>query len=150
MEFHNPQYLSEAYELLDKRGHELKVCAGMTHVLRFYPSFPKALDKQYKGVQHIGDLEALSECREEYERYVIGATTRIAALERDIYLQRYAPALIDAAQSTSTPQIRNRRTVGGEVAWGSYHSPLVATLMALDASARVRFRAKGSQPGCLS
>ncbi|MDB5037372.1 MAG: hypothetical protein JWQ35_900 [Bacteriovoracaceae bacterium] len=148
MEFLNPHYLSEAYDLIDTRGSELKICAGMTHVLRFYPKFPEEIKNKHKGVLHIGHLEALSECREEYKRYIIGATTTIATLEKDAYLARYAPAILDAAQSTSTPQIRNRRTVGGEIAWGSYHSPLITTLMALDANVRVRFRAEGKdKPG---
>jgi CO/xanthine dehydrogenase FAD-binding subunit len=147
MEFLNPKYLTEAFDILDKRGSELKVCAGMTHLLRFYTQFPKGLESRYKGVLHIGDLDALSECREEYKRYVVGSTTRIAGLEKDAYLARFAPAILDAAEATSTPQIRNRRTVGGEVGWGSYHSPLIVTLMALEASVRVRFRAEGSRGG---
>jgi CO/xanthine dehydrogenase FAD-binding subunit len=147
MEFLSPKYLSETFEILDKRGDHLKLCAGMTHVLRFYTSFPEKLEKKYKGVLHIGDLEALSECREEYKRYVIGATSRIAALTKDTYLSRYAPAILDAARSTSTPQIRNRRTVGGEIGWGAYHSGLIVTLMALEASVRVRCRAQGDRAG---
>lgn len=147
MEFVNPHYLSEVYEAMDSRGAELKICAGMTHVLRFYSRFPRELEPRYKGVLHVGHLEALRECREEYKRYIIGATARICDLEVDPFILRYAPAIASAAKSTSTPQIRNRRTVGGELAWGAYHSPLIVTLSALEAQVRVRFRAQGSEAG---
>lgn len=147
MEFISPQFLSEAYEILDRRGHELKICAGMTHVLRFYPRFPEELSHKFKGILHVGQLSALSECREETGRYVIGATAPIASLISDPYIGRYAPALVDAAYATSTPQVRNRRTIGGEIAWGSYHSPLITTLLALDAHIRVRLRAQNGLPG---
>ncbi len=147
MQFYNPQYLSEAYEILDNYGASLKVCAGATHVLRFYPRFPEELASRYKGILHIGTLDALADCQEENKKYVIGATAKISTLEKDAYLARYAPALSDAAHSTSTPQIRNRRTVGGEICWGANHSPLIVSLMALDALARVRMRAENGAPG---
>lgn len=147
MEFISPHYLSEAYEVLDQRGGELKICAGMTHVLRFYPRFPEEVMGKYKGILHVGQLQALSECREERGGYSIGATSPIAQLLSDPYIGRYAPALVDAAYATSTPQVRNRRTVGGEIAWGSYHSPLITTLLALDANIRIRHRAQNGAPG---
>ncbi len=147
MEFVNPHYLSEVYEAMDSRGAELKICAGMTHLLRFYNQFPRELDPKYKGILHIGHLEALSECREEYKRYIIGATARICDLEVDPFVLRYAPALAAAASATSTPQVRNRRTVGGELSWGAYHSPLIVTLAALEAQVRIRFRGKSGEPG---
>lgn len=147
MEFLNPHYLSEVYELMDSRGGELKICGGMTHLLRFHSDFPRGLDSKYKGILNVGHLEALKECREEYKRYVVGANTTISQLEFDPYLLKYAPAIAMAARETSTPQIRNRRTVGGELAWGAYHSPLIVTLMALDAQVRIRFRMEGAQAG---
>jgi len=147
MEFISPKYLTEAFEILDEKGGELKICAGLTHILRFYSDFPEELSNFYKGVLHIGDMTPLAECREESGRYSIGAVTKIAALEADAYLARYAPSVLDAAHSTSTPQIRNHRTVGGEIAWGSYHSPLITTFMALKAKVRIRLRSSRGQAG---
>lgn len=147
MEFLSPQYLSEALEILDSRGHELKICSGMTHVLRFYSRFPEELSDKFKGILHVGNLAALSESREETGRYVIGSTATLSSLQSDPYIARYAPALIDAAMSTSTPQVRHRRTVGGEIAWGAYHSPMITTLLSMDAHIRIRFRGDSHSPG---
>ena len=138
MEFYNPQYLSDAFQIIDEHGSKLKICSGMTHLLRFYPNFPEGVREGLHDVLHVGDVIGLSDYREENGKYMIGSTVRIADMATDTYLARYAPSIIDAAYSTSTPQIRNRRTIGGEIAWGSYHSPLVATLLALEAKVRVR------------
>ncbi len=147
MEFLSPKYLSEAYEILDKQGDQLKVCGGMTHLLRFYKNFPTELGDRFKGFLHVGDLEGLSECQEENGRFVLGSTARISSLAEDPYLARYAYAVLEAARVTSTPQIRNRRTLGGELAWGSYHSPLIAALLALEAKVKIRSRGKGGAVG---
>src|SRR5690606_19444086 len=100
MEFYSPQYLMECFELLDKQGSDLKICAGMTHIARFYSRFPEELSDRFKGVLHVGNLTALSECREEAGGYSIGSMTLISSLESDPYVARYAPALIDAAHMT--------------------------------------------------
>ena len=147
MEFWSPRYLSEAFETMDKVGRNIKICAGMTHLLRFYPQFPEELAGKFDGLMHVGDLTALAESREESGKYSIGSTARISSLVEDSYLARYAAAVREAAALTSTPQIRNRRTVGGEVAWGSYHSPLISALWAMGAKVKVRTRAKKGVPG---
>jgi len=148
MEFYSPKFSSEAFDILDKNGKDLKIVAGMTHLLRCYPNFPQELSMEYKGFLHIGELQALADCKEENNKYVIGSTATISQLAADSYLARYATAVIEAARITSTPQIRHRRTVGGELAWGSYHSPLICALLAMEAKLRIRFCARDAQqPG---
>jgi len=138
MEFHNPQTLSEALSVIDKYAPKIKICAGTTHLLRFYNQFPEGLDVEVENIVHVGDIPGLSDLREEMNRYCIGAAIKITDIATDSYLARYAPSIIDAAYASTTPQVRNRRTVGGEIAWGSYHSPLIATLLSLQAKVRVR------------
>jgi CO/xanthine dehydrogenase FAD-binding subunit len=147
MEFLSPQYLTEAYEILDKHPGHYKICAGMTHLLRFYPQFPKEVESHYKGFLHVGELAALSECREENGKFTLGSTATIADLASDPLIARYATAVREAADQTSTVQIRNRRTLGGEVAWGSYHSPLITALMALEARITFRRPARANETG---
>jgi len=147
MEFLSPKYLTEAYEILDKRGDELKICAGMTHLLRFYSDFPTDLKDRFKGLLHVGELSALADCREEAGRYSLGSTATLSSIGSDPYLARYYYAVSEAARSTSTPQIRNRRTLGGELGWGSYHSPLIVSLLACEARLRIRFRGKQGNAG---
>lgn len=146
MEFHNPKYLTDAFEVLDQSSDSIVICAGLTHLLRFYADFPFSPGNSApEGVVHIGDLHSLAEMKEENNRYSLGATASVTDIENDSYLSRYAPAIWEAARTTSTPQIRNRRTLGGEVAWGSFHSPLIAALSAFDAEVRVRRVAQQDQ-----
>lgn len=136
--FYNPKYLTEAFDVLDRHSDSIVVCGGLTHLLRFYPHFPEGPADGVDGVLHVGDLAGLAECKEEVGKFSLGATCRISALNTDDYLIRNANAIWEATQQTSTPQIRNRRTLAGELAWGSYHSPLTAALLAYDAEIRIR------------
>jgi|GEM_PF-6167825 len=138
MEFLSPKHIADCHEILDGSSDSLVICAGLTHLLRFYSDFPYGPQDSPEGVLHIGDLSALSEIKDEGSRYGIGATAKVCQLENDAFVARFAPAVWDAARLTSTPQIRNQRTLGGEISWGSFHSPLAAALMAFDAQLRVR------------
>lgn len=143
MKFWSPQYLSEAFDILDSSEGSIIIGAGMTHLLRFYPELPNGLEDGVEGLLHIGEIQGLAESKEELGKYHLGAGLRIFDLESDMFLARYLPAIWEAARQTSTPQIRNRRTLGGEIVWGSYHSPLVAGLLSYDAQVKIR-RAKDS------
>lgn len=145
-EFYNPKHLTDAFEILDRHSDALVISGGMTHLLRFYPEFPLGPSEPVEGVLHVGDLLSLAECKEEVGKYSLGSTTRISSLLKEDVLVRKANAIWEAAYQTSTPQIRNRRTLAGELVWGSYHSPLTAALLAFDAEARVRKPAVGDQP----
>ncbi len=143
--FYNPKYLTEAFDILDKHSESLVISGGMTHLLRFYPHFPSGPSEPVDGVLHVGDLQALAECKEEVGKFSLGATTRISSLAGEDFLVRNANAIWEAAAQTSTPQIRNRRTLAGELVWGSYHSPLTAALLAYDAEIRIRRPAQKDQ-----
>lgn len=137
-EFWSPKYLQDCFEVLDQQSDSMVVCAGMTHLLRFYEDFPMSKTSQPEGVLYVGQIQSLAETREETGKFSIGSTCTVSDLEVNDYLMRHCPAVWEAALQTSTPQIRNMRTLGGELAWGSFHSPLIASLLAYDAEIRVR------------
>lgn len=145
MEFWSPRYLADALDLLDRSSDSVCICAGLTHLLRFYSQFPDNTPEALDGVIHVGDVPSLNECREETGKYSLGSTARISELEADSFLARHAAAVWDSAKMTSTPQIRNRRSLGGELAWGSLHSPLITSLMAYDAEVRIRRAARSEE-----
>lgn len=145
VEFWSPRYLSDALELLDRSSDSVCISAGLTHILRFYTKFPDKSPDSLDGVIHIGDIPSLGECREETGKYSLGATTRFLDIQNDRFIAQHCAAIWDAARISSTPQIRNRRTVGGELAWGSFHSALIASLMAFDAEVRIRRAARSGE-----
>lgn len=147
MEFISPKYLSETFERLDRSSDQIVICAGLTHLLRFYHEFPYGPHDTPEAVLHIGDVSSLSEIGESSDYYELGSTARVSDIVAHQALAQYVSAVWDAARLTSTPQIRNQRTLGGELAWGSYHSPLIAALMAVDAEVEVRKAASKDLPG---
>jgi CO/xanthine dehydrogenase FAD-binding subunit len=138
MRFLSPKSLSEAFDVIDNSDLKILIASGMTHLLRFYPSLPDGLPPSIQTLLHVGDIESLAETKEESSRFSLGAAQRLCDLSGNSFLARYLSGAWDAARQTSTPQIRNRRSLGGELAWGSYHSPLITALMSFDTFVRVR------------
>jgi carbon-monoxide dehydrogenase medium subunit len=62
----------------------------------------------------------------------IGAMRRIAALEHDARLAGVLPALVEAAQRIAHPAVRNRGTIGGNVAQAEPASAIPPVLLAHD------------------
>ncbi len=71
----------------------------------------------------------------------IGATTTLAALAADPDVRRHARALAEAAADSGSVQIRNRATLGGNVATASPASDLTPALALFDASLGLLSRA---------
>ena len=71
----------------------------------------------------------------------IGALVRHRTLERDALVARHAPLVAEAVRYVAHPQIRNRGTLGGNLAHADPASELPAVMLALGA----RFRARSSR-----
>ncbi len=78
--------------------------------------------------------------------WTIGSTTTMADLERSAALRRFADGVLcDAAATAGSPQIRNRGTIGGNLANASPACDLAPPLLALDASAVIAGGAAGAR-----
>jgi CO/xanthine dehydrogenase FAD-binding subunit len=73
----------------------------------------------------------------------IGALTRYRAIERDCALLRDCPMFADALPHIAHPQIRNRGTIGGNLAHADPASELPAIALAMQA--RMRIRSSGGE-----
>lgn len=71
----------------------------------------------------------------------VGAMTRQAELERNVQIAQLAPLIAEAMPHVAHAPIRNRGTVGGNLAHADPASELPAVMVALDA----RFRIEGSK-----
>jgi carbon-monoxide dehydrogenase medium subunit len=89
----------------------------------------------------IGRLRELREIAAGGDGLRVGALVTHAELAASADVQRSAPALADAAGAVGDPQVRNRGTIGGNVAHADPASDLPAVLVALGA----RFVAAGPQ-----
>ena len=80
----------------------------------------------------IGRIEALSGIRSDGNRVIIGSLTRHAELVSNPVLHDKCPILSEAAAEIADPAVRNRGTIGGNLAHADPGSDLPAVICALD------------------
>jgi carbon-monoxide dehydrogenase small subunit/xanthine dehydrogenase small subunit len=126
---HRPRSLEAALELLAMHAGEVRPLAGGTDIL------VRARDgRQSRGA--LLDLTAVPELKGIEERGTdlwIGAGVTHSELMRSPLAARYAPALPEACAVIGGPQIRNRGTLGGNLANASPAADTVPALFAADA-----------------
>ena len=136
-DYHRPSTLDEALKLLKQHGEEAKVLSGGMSLLPM-------LKLRLASVAHLVDLNrvpGLDFIKEEKGTLRIGAMTRQAALERSDLIRTKYPILADAVPLIADPLVRNRGTLGGNVANGDPGNDQPAIMIALGAT----FVAQGSK-----
>src|SRR5512140_2569691 len=128
-DYHAPASLPEAIALLSKLGDSAKVISGGQSLLPL-------LKLRLGAAEHlvdIGRIPGLEYVREEGGFLRIGGRTREALLERSEVVQARYPILLDTAKVIADPLVRNRATVGGNLAHGDPANDHPATMLALRA-----------------
>jgi carbon-monoxide dehydrogenase medium subunit len=121
--------LDEALALLGEHGEEAKIIAGGQ-------SLVPALNLRLLAPSLLIDIGALDELKGisvEGGTIRIGALTRHVELERSPEIAAHAPLLKEAVAHVAHPAIRNRGTVGGNLAHADPASELPACALALEA-----------------
>jgi carbon-monoxide dehydrogenase medium subunit len=128
-DYHRPASLDEALKLLKKHGDDAKVLSGGMSLLPMLKlrlaSFPHLVD--------IGRIPGLDAIKEEKGVVRIGAMARQAALERSEVVRAKLPILADALPLIADPLVRNRGTIGGNVANGDPANDGPAIVIVLEA-----------------
>ena len=128
-DYHAPGTLEEAIALLQQHGEEAKVLSGGQSLL---PLLKLRLGFSTQLVD-IGRIPGLAYIKEEDGVLRIGGATLESALERsDLIRSKYA-ILRDTAIVIADPLVRNRATVGGNLAHGDPANDHPATMLALGA-----------------
>jgi len=86
----------------------------------------------------IGRLEELKGISIEGDELVIGAATRYADVLRSDAVRTEAALLHSAVATIGDPQVRNRGTLGGAVAYGDAHGDAPTAVLALEATVVLR------------
>ena len=109
--YHQPRSLKQATRLLAELGPEAMFVAGGTDV------YPKMKRGQFtpRNLVSLRRLRELKGIRQTAEGLWIGAGESLTALSSHGLIRKYFPALAHAAESVSTPQLRNMGTIGGNV-----------------------------------
>lgn len=126
-DYHRPADVSEAIDLLIGGG---RVIAGGQSLLTEL----KSREAEPERVIDVGRLESLSGIDAGSDEVRIGATTTYADLANSSEAQEAIPALVTAAEHVGDPQVRNRGTVGGNVAQADPEGDLLPAALAADAT----------------
>ncbi|WP_213766489.1 xanthine dehydrogenase family protein subunit M [Caballeronia sp. dw_19] len=129
-DYHAPKSISEAISLLGSLGSEAKLLAGGHSLLPM-------MKLRFAAPAHLIDINRIPELRgirEEGSEIVIGAMTCEADLITSALLLDKVPLICAAARLIADPQVRNRGTIGGDIAHGDPGNDHPAIALALDAS----------------
>jgi carbon-monoxide dehydrogenase medium subunit len=133
-DYHAPASVKEAITLLGQYGEDAAVLAGGHSLLPM-------MKLRFAEPAHLVDINRIAELRgirEAQGMIHIGAMTTESELIASALLNEKCPILPETARLIADPQVRNRGTVGGDVANGDPSNDHPAVMMALDASLVLR------------
>ena len=129
-EYHAPKSIGEAIKLLTDLGDSAKLLAGGHSLLPM-------MKLRFAAPEHLIDINRIPELRgvrEHNGQVIIGAMTVENEVINSPIIQAKLPLLSEAAKLIADPQVRNRGTIGGDIAHGDPGNDHPALSMAIDAS----------------
>jgi carbon-monoxide dehydrogenase medium subunit len=129
-DYHAPRSVNEALTLLGSLGADAKILAGGHSLLPM-------MKLRFAQPGHLIDINRIPELRgirEEAGEVVIGAMTVENDLIASAILQTRVPLLAEAPKQIADPQVRNRGTLGGDIAHGDPGNDHPAISLALNAT----------------
>jgi carbon-monoxide dehydrogenase medium subunit len=135
-DYHRPGTLDEAIGLLARYGADAKVLSGGMSLL---PAMKLRLGS-YTHLVDINRIPGLEYIKEDEGVLRIGAGTRQATLERSELIRTKYLILGDAVPMIADPLVRNRATIGGNLANGdpANDGPAIAIALGADLVAKGR------------
>jgi aerobic carbon-monoxide dehydrogenase medium subunit len=128
-DYHAPATIPEAVALLTRYRDTAKVLSGGQSLLPLL----KLRLAQSEHLVDIGRIPGLEYVEEKGGMLCIGGCTREATLERSELVRARLPILIDTTKVIADPLVRNRATVGGNLAHGDPANDHPATMLVLGA-----------------
>jgi len=133
-EYHAPDSLESALNLLNQHAEEAKILAGgqsLVPAMNFRIVQPSVLID-------LNHVNGLSYIREENNVIQVGAMTRERHLEFDSSIAKHIPLLAEATPFIAHPQIRNRGTIGGSIVNADPAAELPVLMLALNARLKAK------------
>lgn len=129
-EYHAPDSVDDAIQLLTQYSEDAKILAGGHSLLPM-------MKLRFAEPAHLIDINGIKELKgitEQGDIIRIGAMTTENELIDSALLNAKCPLLPTVAKLIADPQVRNRGTIGGDIAHGDPGNDHPATMLALDAS----------------
>lgn len=138
-QFYSAKSIEEALSYLADKPERCKIIAGGTDLipaLRLENIHPE-------HILNIMEIESLGGIKDGDDFVRIGPTTTFAEMEEAEVLHRHFPILVQAAASVGGPQIRNRGTMGGNIANASPAADVLPAVLALDGVLELQSKTRG-------
>ncbi len=129
-QYESPGTIADAISLLQKYGDEAKILSGghsLIPMMKLRFATPEYLID-------INNIPGLSYIREEKGLMKIGALSREAEIEHSELLKKHFPIFTDVTKLIADPQVRNRGTIGGNLAHGDAANDHPAAMLAMRAT----------------
>lgn len=131
--FKAPDTIEELCDALRNKNKNTYVIAGGTDLIIHFNK---------KGIfgYEIIDLTKLKELKEINEtenEVIIGSGATMTEIENSLLINKYIPALVDSVYNLGSEQVRNRATIGGNVANSSQSGDTIPVLFAYDANVEI-------------
>lgn len=133
MNFYIPKTQKELADALSKKDENTYLCAGGTDLV-IHLRNQKKFHYSLIDLTHMEELKKIEETEEEI---LIGSAVTMTELEKSPVIQNYIPGLAKAASMVGSTQIRNRATIGGNIANASQSSDTMPVLFAYETEAVV-------------
>lgn len=124
-----PTSMAELINILSGPGQQTLIAGGTDLLVA-----PTTLS-QTGVIVDLGRLPDLQRIEIQDNVLIIGAGVTVARLAHDPLIRQFAPALADAADDFGSVQIRNRATIGGNMANGAAAADLAPPLAVMSALA---------------
>lgn len=129
-QYESPATLAEAISMLHKYGEDAKVLSGGHSLIPMM----KLRFANPEWLIDINGIPGLAHIKEEGGIVKIGALTREAEIEHSDLLKKHFPIFADVTKLIADPQVRNRGTIGGNLAHGDAANDHPAVMLALNAT----------------
>jgi len=129
-DYESPGTLAEAISLLLKHGDEAKILSGghsLIPMMKLRFASPEVLID-------INGIPGLSYIKEEGGLIKLGGLTREVEIEHSQLLKKHFPIFSDVTKLIADPQVRNRGTIGGNLAHGDAANDHPAVMLSLNAT----------------
>jgi carbon-monoxide dehydrogenase medium subunit len=129
-QYESPGTVADAITMLQKYGDDAKILSGghsLIPMMKLRLATPEYLID-------INNIPGLAYIKEERGIVKIGALTREAEIEHSDVLKKHFPIFGDVTKLIADPQVRNRGTIGGNLAHGDAANDHPAAMLALRAT----------------
>ena len=140
-QLYSARSIEDALDYLSDKGDRCKIIAGGTDLI---PAL-RLEDIHPEFVLNILEIKELGQIEEQDNSILIGPAVTFSEITESNLLNRYFPLLVQAAASVGGPQVRNRGTIGGNIANASPAADVLPAVLALGGELELQSKMSGKR-----